>query len=136
MPTEKLTQDQIEIVHDWFDDVRLREIADAGFSASADKIVVLLNAIARDRADPRPSDMAELAKLVAAELRRRGIWAEVVDGNVETLRFGTKNPKGANVTWGIHVLFCAEFDNLGPIACADEIQRQEARRAQEWAGDK
>jgi len=85
--------------------------------------------------DDRPDDMAELARLTAIELRKRGIWAEVVDGNIETLRFGTKNPKGASMTWGVHSLYASDFDNLGPIGCADVIQAEEARKAQEWAGD-
>jgi hypothetical protein len=39
------------------------------------------------------------------------------------------------MTWGVHSLYTSDFDNLGPIGCADVIQSEEARKAQEWAGD-
>ena len=74
--------------------------------------------------DPRPSDMAELARLTAIELRKRGIWARVnIWHNVE-------------ISECVYSLLFSDFNNLGPIAIADEIQRQEAIRAQEWAGNK
>lgn len=74
--------------------------------------------------DPRPSDPAELAKAVAAELRKRGIWAHV-------------DPRIGPVVYvsAAYPMFRNDFDNLGPVAIADEIQAAEVRRAQEWAGD-
>jgi hypothetical protein len=71
--------------------------------------------------DPRPDNMAELAKMTAVELRKRGIWARVnIWHNVE-------------ISECVYSLLFSDFDNLGPIACADVIQAKEVRRAQEWA---
>jgi hypothetical protein len=75
--------------------------------------------------DPRPDDMAELVRLTAIELRKRGIFAETRGEYV-----GVESPHAAAYT-----LYASEYDNLGPIACADVIQAEEALRAQEWAGD-
>jgi hypothetical protein len=80
--------------------------------------------------DPRPDDMAELARKVAIELRKRAIWAEVESGEIYVPRV-----YGRQVKFGYVGLYRADFDNLGPIGCADVIQAEEARRAQEWAGD-
>lgn len=90
--------------------------------------------------DPRPDDMAELARLTAIELRKRGIWADtgakaLLPTIVRTQRarfddIGKHKPYSAG--WNLAL---SQFDNLGPIACADVIQAEEARRAQEWAGD-
>ncbi len=76
--------------------------------------------------DERPSDLAELAQLTAAELRKRGIWAKY-DAGVICIPH-------ASTIWS-YSLYWSQFDNLGPIGCADVIQAEEARKAQEWAGD-
>lgn len=88
--------------------------------------------------DERPADMAELARLVAKELRRRGIWATHCD---ETAPFGASvgmprffgDEKQPRRFW--YSLHGVDFDNLTPSKCADVIQAEEARKAQEWAGD-
>lgn len=89
--------------------------------------------------DPRPDDMAELARLTAIELRKRGIWASAanvthIPDPVVIVPFrNAREPR-----WYVksYCFYGNDFDNLGPIACADVIQAEEARRAQEWAGDK
>jgi hypothetical protein len=88
--------------------------------------------------DPRPTDLAELARLVAIELRKRGIWCAVsqhLHAAVITTSFeGTPiDERRARST--SHILDRPRFDNLGPIACAGIIQQEEARYAREWAGD-
>jgi hypothetical protein len=75
--------------------------------------------------DPRPGDMAELARETAKELRKRGIFAEVRGEYV-----GVESPHAAAYT-----LYASEYDNLGPVGCADVIQAEEASRARMWAGD-
>jgi len=84
--------------------------------------------------DPRPFDMAELARLTAAELRKRGIWAQC-GGTVNDHAVKISRPDDC-MAYRWHTMLHPDFDNLGPVACADEIQRLEALRAQEWAGDK
>jgi hypothetical protein len=42
-------------------------------------------------------------------------------------------PNATGFAW--HSLYANEFDNLNHIEIADEIQRQESKRAREWAGD-
>jgi hypothetical protein len=89
--------------------------------------------------DPRPDDMAELARLVAIELRKRGMPVDDEIGAVVVLRFTDLRKKDgafSSTRRFSHSLYASEFNNLGPIACADVIQAEEARRAQEWAGDK
>lgn len=84
--------------------------------------------------DPRPDDMVELARQVAKELRKRGIWAEQ-DGEIVVVprRIPPAFPRKCTVIW--HNMYAAQFNNLGPRAIADMIQAEEARKAQEWAGD-
>jgi hypothetical protein len=59
--------------------------------------------------DPRPDDMAELARKVAIELRKRAIWAEVESGEIYVPRV-----YGRKVKFGYVGLYRADFDNLGP----------------------
>jgi hypothetical protein len=83
---------------------------------------------------PRPADVAELARLVAKELRRRGIWAESDESVVVVpRRVRPQFPRACTVVW--HIMNATHFDNLTPRECADVIQAEEAHRAQEWAGD-
>lgn len=79
----------------------------------------------------RPTDMAELARLVAKELRKRGIWADAIDGVVTARRHEYADSK----LFGLYGVYESDFDNLTPSECADVIQAEEARKAQEWAGD-
>jgi hypothetical protein len=83
--------------------------------------------------DPRPDDPAELARQVAIELRKRGIWAHKDD---ELPYVKTPFPMLVMFREYPYSIHASEFDNLGPIAIADAIQALEAKRAQEWAGDK
>lgn len=88
--------------------------------------------------DPRPDDMAELARLTAIELRRRGIFAEVVPPSAVVRLPVPLHSIGEPLTshrGRMVLLHHSDFDNLGPIGCADSIQAEESRRAQEWAGD-
>lgn len=56
---------------------------------------------------------------------------------VVTLRFVGKRHKDwfAGAKEHFHNLSLSDFDNLNHIEIADEIQRQESKRAREWAGD-
>lgn len=85
--------------------------------------------------DPRPDDMAALARLTAIELRKRGIWGISSHGEVHFPRPERAFSGMPKLRYGCALLYRSEFDNLGPIACADVIQAEEARHAQEWAGD-
>lgn len=77
--------------------------------------------------DERPADMAELARLVAKALRSpRGIRADSFAAVVQI-----EHPSAVHN----YSMYHSDFDNLGPIGCADVIQAEEARKAQEWAGD-
>lgn len=75
--------------------------------------------------DPRPADMAELARLVATELRKRGIWALAQYGD-PIVNIGTR---------ASYTMLGSDFDNLTPREIADVIQREEAKKAAKWAGD-
>jgi hypothetical protein len=87
--------------------------------------------------DPRPDDMAELARLTAIELRKRGIWACSASDTHVLCAISVPTIHGGKAGFvRIHSLLFGQFDNLGPIGCADVIQAEEAKRAQEWAGDK
>lgn len=89
--------------------------------------------------DPRPDDIAELARLTAIELRRRGIIADDESGAVVVMRFVDHKKRFGMFSptrRAAHSMFSPDFDNLGPIGCADVLQAEEARRAREWAGDK
>jgi hypothetical protein len=77
--------------------------------------------------DERPDDLAELARLTAIELRKRGIRAKAEVYHVF--------PHYVDIGSHIYYVGTSDFDNLGPIGCADVIQAEEARKAQEWAGD-
>lgn len=78
------------------------------------------------------ADPAERARVVAKILRGRGIWAVPVLDERPYVR--VRHPRGGGIANGFH-----DVDGLrgalGPRAIADEIQRQEAERAREWAGD-
>ena len=90
--------------------------------------------LARIQDDPQPSDLAELAALVAKELRKRGIWAKA--GGLTNERVVQISRPADCMAHRWHSMLFSDFDNLGPIAIADAIQALEAKRAQEWAGDK
>lgn len=88
----------------------------------------------------RPNDAGELARLAAHELRKRGIWAEARAAHAESAWFvwvARLVHLGPRVLgeMGWHSLTMSDFDNLTPREIADVIQREEARKAQEWAGE-
>lgn len=92
----------------------------------------------------RPSDMAELTKLVARELRKRGVYGIVLfkdDPHIVYVsrpmrsKFTQHEARFPDLFWAAHSLYASQFDNLTPSEIADAIQAEEARRAQEWAGD-
>lgn len=85
--------------------------------------------------DARPDNLAELARLTAAELRKRGIWADVdTQYAPNSVRAPTRGMLLMH-SQTYHSLSGSCFDKCGPIACADVIQAESATRAQEWAGD-
>jgi hypothetical protein len=142
MPTDDATAQQILMLMGGLARLNGALVA-AGKRVEADEVAVMsarLREIAHgDVADPRPDDMAELARLTAAELRKCGIYAELVTlaaiirlpTPLHSIGEALTSHRGRMVT-----LHDSQFDNLGPVACADEIVRQEIRHAQEWAGDK
>jgi len=94
--------------------------------------------------DPRPSDPAELARQVAMELRKHSLFAAVFfDDEPTTIyvqrpqrsRLNVVGSRFPDTYWAPLFVLSQEFDGMGPIAIADEIQAAEVRRAQEWAGD-
>lgn len=89
-------------------------------------ITVLLAATAPPEDIPRPDDMAELARLVAAELRDRGFWPRLAAGFVWM-------PFHAGM-WP-YSMFQPIFDNLSPREIASVIQAEERTRARGRAGD-
>lgn len=89
--------------------------------------------------DTRPDNLAELARLTAIELRKRGIRAltQGFENEPDTwivIERDTRLMKPWPL-WMNYVLTRSQFGNLGPIACANVIQAEEAKRATEWAGD-
>lgn len=106
-----------------------------------DEIEIFRCALASKQApDSRPSNMAELARLVAVELRKRGIWAHPrwEDGCISVIGFHGHGAYDRFQVPGMrpYVMTNSDFNNLGPIAIAAEIAQEEAIHAQEWAGDK
>lgn len=84
----------------------------------------------------RPDDVAELARLVAKELRRRGIHATVAHADWgNTVVAPRPLSRGNGLRWQWHPMSRSEFDNLTPSEIADVIQAEEAKKAAEWAGD-
>lgn len=84
--------------------------------------------LAVEREDAPIEDPVERAKAVAKELRKRGMWARTAahwDGS-------SAHIMGAV---GGYIYNTEPHANLGPLAIADAIQAEEAKRAQEWAGD-
>lgn len=92
-------------------------------------VEVLLAATAPDPGPPRPDDMVELAKLVAKELRSRGIWACVPGQSA------IRVPGVVDVRHRHYYIHDAQFADLTPREIADVIQAEEAAKAKEWAGD-
>jgi hypothetical protein len=89
--------------------------------------------------DPRPDDPAELARQVAKELRKR-TWAEArpaLGGHVWFVWVARlcHNGRAIKAELGDYSPTDPTFAGMGPVAITNEIVRQEALRAQEWAGD-
>jgi predicted phosphoribosyltransferase len=70
-------------------------------------------------------DAERMARDVAKELRRRGIWADYFACVVQIAPNAVHN----------YSMYHSDFDNLSANEVADVIQTQEARLAQEHAGD-
>lgn len=81
------------------------------------------------------SDPAERAKAVAKELRRRGLYA--VHGRAwVSVSCPTKVSAFESTTYHLDSRGREMgWDVLGPLAVADRIQAEEAKRAKTWAGD-
>lgn len=93
-----------------------------------DAMSLRIGAIGRgEHKEESPADMAELAKLVAKELRSpRGIRADHYAATVQI-----EHPNAVHN----YSMYHSDFDNLTPSECANLIQAEEAKRAAEWAGD-
>lgn len=98
---------------------------------------VLLAAAEPPPIEERPADMADLAQAVARELRKRGIWACTMnDENPPLCAVGIPTIHNGKAGFlRLHSLLFGHFDNLTPTEIADLIQREEAAKAAEWAGD-
>jgi len=121
-----------------------RELASAYLSGkrpwnaeTEDRVIsTLLAATEPDPGPPRPDDMAELARLVAVELRKRWIWAAVASEiATSTIRYPMVGGAG-RLCWKYTYTTEPRFDSLTPREIAVAIQDEEAKRAAEWAGDK
>lgn len=95
--------------------------------------------------EPRPDDMAELARMVARELRTPkyakmaavfrtsgpnshiAVWVLSVLYSQATLSLSP--------TWCPYIMFETRFDNLNAREIAEVIQAEEAKKAAKWAGD-
>ncbi len=97
----------------------------------------LLAATVFDPGPPRPDDMAELARLVAKELRRRGIWAEATIDHSGMYAPMVQLPvfDGCRAVVADYHTARDRFNSLTPREIAEVIQAEEAKKAAEWAGD-
>lgn len=116
---------------------RMAEAIDAGRvrpgfrHIESDTIRTLLAALEQGAApDPRPSDPAELARLTAIELRKRGLCAIDNHGEVHFPRPERAFSGMPTLRYGCALLSRDVFADLGPIACADAIVAEEAARLQ------
>lgn len=90
----------------------------------------------RPEPDPRPDDMAELARMVAKELRTKGLRARLwCDTNIALPGFHEPSGHDTSTYWLMWSIYNDRFNNLNPRAIADAIQAEEAKKAAEWAGD-
>lgn len=101
-----------------------------------------MEALAAEREDAPIEDPAERAETVAKELRRRGLWA------YEELRLADRSrahgppPQtfveiraACGAVSSSYDVSTDDHATKGPRAIAALIQAEEAKRAQEWAGD-
>lgn len=135
MPTEKPSAEKLRLARVQAE--RMAEAIDAGRVRpgfryiESDTIRTLLAALDQGVAhDPRPADLAELGRLTAAELRRRGLCAIDNHGEVHFPRPERAFSGMPTLRYGCALLFRDVFTNLGPIACADVIIAEEAARLQ------
>lgn len=80
-------------------------------------------------------DAEKIAREVANELRKRGIWANALLLGIFLPCVGRTIGGSDVLAKHVYSIYDAAFDNLTALEIAGEIQAQEARRAQEWAGD-
>jgi hypothetical protein len=71
-----------------------------------------------------------MAREVAKELRKRGIWARAGAGIIDVPRMTGDRP-----SFWRYLTTNPDFDNMTDFEIADEIVAQERLLAQEWAGD-
>ena len=84
-----------------------------------------------------------MAKEVAKELRKRGIWARIAptpsydqDNKIDLPYQPLQVEHPAQIASIRRICVWDDcFEDMSALEIADEIQAQEARRAQEWAGD-
>lgn len=79
-------------------------------------------------------DAEKMAREVAKELRKRGIWACVDHLNNGGVMVVVQRPND-DMRGRWYAMANPDFAGMTGIEIADEIQAQDARRAQEWAGD-
>jgi hypothetical protein len=78
-------------------------------------------------------DAEVMAKEVAKELRKRGIWAKAGGTGTNVTVCISRPVDFMAFRW--HGMFDPDFASMTVIEIADEIQSREAQQAQEWAGD-
>ena len=83
--------------------------------------------------DPPIHDPEARAEAVAKDLRRRGVWA-VADGSWLVLPC-LRNSDNRVLRQSIESTL-TDLADRGPKAIADELQREEAKRIERWAGER
>ena len=79
-------------------------------------------------------DAEKMAREVAKELRKRGIWAVQYDKSIAMPRLKFVDGTHRAVI-NYYAATNPDFAGMTALEIADEIQTREVRRAQEWAGD-
>ena len=94
-----------------------------------------MEALAAEREDAPIENDYERARAVALLLRKKGFFAMAKAPHGEPyVAIGNPAVESA-LRWYNYSVTAWERKDLGPKAIADAIQAEEARRAQEWAGD-
>jgi hypothetical protein len=133
---DRPTREQIDRARKWLDAEQIAEIG-VSMPITAEMVDILVAATTPPPDVPRPANMAELAKLVAKELRLRPINAIAEFSTVYVLRVRKRDPNAfmSPTYWHPWAMFSPLFDNLSVTKIATLIQAEESKCAQEWAGD-